>query len=128
MQLLYITGRPTPDTRLRFSVDSAIQNAADSAAPGTTPTSGGDGNTITGTYDLVCCSLRMLEDAPLVEPELVGKGDDWVGKGDCLKMDLDDKAVAYVDSPRGLKDMGKFLREVGCLFWANMIRSFLCEI
>lgn len=57
--------------------------------------------------------MRMLEDAPLVEPELVGKGDEWTGGGDYLEMDLDDSTVTYVDSTKRLKEMGEFLRKVG---------------
>lgn len=122
-QLLYVTGRPTPDTRARFSSGTAaggiVKNAATAAGAvaGTIDTAsdggGGAAPSNADTYDLVCCSLRMLEDAPLVDPELVGKGDEWTGGGDYLKMDLDKEAVTYVDSSRRLKEMGKFLQEVG---------------
>ena len=120
-QLLYVTGRPTPDTRARFSdVTNAAANAAATTATASSAaeatTNSGDGGRAApsnaDTYDLVCCSLRMLEDAPLVDPELVGKGDEWTGGGDYLSMDLDEEAVTYVDSSRRLREMGKFLREV----------------
>ncbi|CAM9318210.1 unnamed protein product [Ectocarpus sp. 12 AP-2014] len=98
-QLLYITGRPTPDTR-KHHLDGAR----------TTDNNADDGAKVE-TYDLVCCSVRMLEDAPLVEPELVGKGDEWTGGGDYLEMDLEESAVVYVDSAKRLKEMGEFLRK-----------------
>ncbi|CAN0094218.1 unnamed protein product [Scytosiphon promiscuus] len=102
-QLLYITGRPTPDTRKKY-LDDPSTTSRDSESGG-----GGDGKP--GTYDLVCCSVRMLEDAPLVDPGLVGKGDEWTGGGNYLEMDLDDSAVTYVDSTKRLKEMGDFLRK-----------------
>ena len=98
-QLLYITGRPTPDTRANY-----LGTPSTNAAAATTAAN-------SKTYDLVCCSVRMLEDAPLVEPELVGKGDEWLGGGDYLKMDLEESAVEYVDSAKRLKEMGEFLRK-----------------
>lgn len=98
---MYITGRPTPDTR-KHRLDGAP----------TTDNNNDDGAKLE-TYDLVCCSVRMLEDAPLVEPELVGKGDEWTGGGDYLEMDLEESAVVYVDSAKRLKEMGEFLRKVG---------------
>lgn len=104
-QLLYITGQPTRDTRLRFFEGDPQKN----------PTSifrkpYGD---LHGTYDLVCCSVRMLEDAPVVDPEMVGKGDDWSGGDDWLKMDLDEQiAVAYVDSSQEVREMSAYLKEV----------------
>ncbi|CAM9410412.1 unnamed protein product [Ectocarpus fasciculatus] len=100
-QLLYITGRPTPDTR-KHHLDGS---------PTTDNNNNGDGGAKLETYDLVCCSVRMLEDAPLVEPELVGKGDEWMGGGDYLEMDLEESAVVYVDSAKRLKEMGEFLRK-----------------
>eukprot|EP00903_Cladosiphon_okamuranus_P019713 g18115.t1 len=99
-QLLYITGRPTPDTRAQYL-----------GAPSTATTTPATHSKTLQTYDLVCCSVRMLEDAPLVEPELVGKGDEWQGGGDYLKMDLEESAVTYVDSAKRLKEMGDFLRK-----------------
>lgn len=104
-QLLYVTGRPTRDTLLRFfEGDSQKNPTAILRKPY------GDLN---GTYDLVCCSVRTLEDAPAVEPGMVGKGDDWSGGDDWLKMDLDEEgSVAYVDSSQGVQEMAAFLREV----------------
>ncbi|CAM9428464.1 unnamed protein product, partial [Sphacelaria rigidula] len=108
-QLLYITGRPTPDTRRRFSRGATgdAEGGRENALPLTLKN-----GVNADTYDLVCCSVRLLEDAPTVEEALVGKGDDWEGEpGEYLRMDLPDSAVTYVDTAAGLKEMGGFLQE-----------------
>lgn len=117
MQLVYVTGRPTPETYRRFV---GAGDGTECIDAGMFRTEREEDANNADTYDLVCCSLRVLEEAPVVEEELVGKGDDWEDdEGEFLRMDLPDAAVTYVDTAEGLNEMGEYLREVKsiCLFF-----------
>lgn len=129
-QLLYITGRPTPDTRRRFfSPQSSLDSSCTTTAGGVfskVNASVANGNVdvrdlgLGATYDLVCCSLRLLEDAPSIEPDLVGKGDDWEDdREDYLTMDLAPEAVASVDTPEALEEMGIYLRKASKVTYSS---------